>query len=276
MADSSTATPLAAREHARAQASAIAETMPTLPASNAKDLPPGVSAEAVIWDETLPAGGYASRVLKRGSRLRLTNVKGDACANVLLYNADRPYERLNIADTVKVQWNGYLKQGMLLLSDMGRPLMSIIADTCGQHDTFCGGSNPKSNAAKYGEGANYTQYPNARERFLIALAKHGLGKRDVMPNVNFFKNVRIEKDGGMTWTENASKPGDYVELRADMNVLVVIANTPHVLDPRPAYTSTPLRLTAWRSEPADACDPIRNATPEAKRAFLNVDDYFSE
>jgi len=275
VAEFSTATPLAARDHARAQASTVTGTMPTLPASNAKDLPEGVLSEAVIWEETLPSGGYASRVLKRGSRLRLTNLEGHACANVLLYNADHPYERLNIADTVKVQWNGYLRQGMLLLSDMGRSLMSIIADTCGRHDTFCGASNPNTNTEKYGAGFNYTPFPNARERFLIALAKHGLGKQDVMPNVNFFKNVRIEKDGGMTWTDNASKAGDYVELRADMNVLVVIANTPHVLDPRKIYTCTPLRLTAWRSEPANDCDPIRNATPEAKRAFLNVDDYFA-
>jgi urea carboxylase-associated protein 2 len=157
---------------------------------------------------------------------------------------------------------------------MGRSLMSILTDTCGHHDAFCGASNPQTNAKKYGDGANYTPHPNARERFLIALAKHGLGRQDVMPNVNFFKSVRIETDGAMTWVDNASKPGDYVELRADMNVLVVIANTPHVLDPRTAYTCTPLRVTAWRGELADACDPIRNATPEAQRAFLNVDDYF--
>lgn len=275
MSESSTATPVAAREHARAQANTIAESMLTLPASNATNLPPHVAPRDVLWEETLPGGGYASRVLKRGSRLRLTNVKGDASANVLIYNADRPFERLNVADTVKVQWNAYLGQGKLLLSDMGRSLMSIVADTCGKHDAFCGASNPKTNAAKYGDGGNYTPHPNARERFLIALAKHGLGKQDVMPNVNFFKSVRIEADGAMTWVENASKAGDYVELRADMNVLVVIANTPHVLDPRPVYACTPLRVTAWRHEPADACDPIRNATPEAQRAFLNVDDYFN-
>jgi hypothetical protein len=272
--ESSTATPLKAREHARAQAGTVTDDMPILPASNATDLPPGLRPQDVLWEETIAGGGYASRVLKRGSRLRLTNVGGDACCNFLIYNADRPLERLNVADTIKVQWNGYLGQGKLLLSDMGRSLMSILHDTCGQHDTFCGASNPKTNAAKYGTGANYTPHPNARERFLIALAKHGLGKRDVMPNVNFFKNVRIEKSGAMTFNEKSSKPGDVVELRADMNVLVVFANTPHVLDPRPQYTCTPLRITAYRSEPAGADDPIRNASPEAQRAFLNVDDYF--
>lgn len=274
MSELSTATPLKAREHARAQAGVIAETMPTLPASNARDLPAGVRPQDVIWEETIPGGGYASRILKRGMRLRLTNLKGDTCANLLVYNADRPFERLNVADTIKVQWNGYLGHGKLLLSDMGRSLMSITLDTCGQHDTFAGASNPKTNVAKYGNGANYTPHPNARERFLIALAKHGLGKSDVMPNINLFKSVRIAKDGTMAWVENASKAGDVVELRADMNVLVVIANTPHVLDPRPVYMATPLRITAYRGEPAGMDDPIRNASPESQRAFLNVDDYF--
>jgi urea carboxylase-associated protein 2 len=274
VSDSGTATPLKARNHARAQAGTIAETMPTLPASDAKDLPPHVRAAEVVWDETIPGGGYASRVLKRGTRLRLVNLKGDACCNLLVYNADRPIERLNVADTIKVQWNGYLGKGKLLLSDMGRALMSIVEDTCGNHDTFCGASNPTTNATKYGTGGNYTPHPNGRERFPIALARHGLGKSDVMPNVNLFKTVRVEKDGDLTFIEKSSNPGDVVELRADMNVLVILANTPHVLDPRPTYTCTPLRITAYHGEPAGADDPIRNASPEAQRAFLNNDDYF--
>src|SRR3954449_9996533 len=164
MAD--TSTPLKAREHARAQAGKMAETMPTIPASSAKDLPAGVSPEDVLWDETMPGGGYASRVLPRGARLRLLNLKGDACAQVLIYNADRPVERLNVADTIKVQWNGYLGKGKLLLSDMGRVLMSILDDTCGKHDTFCGASNQRTNAEKYGSGDNFGPHPNARDRFV--------------------------------------------------------------------------------------------------------------
>src|SRR5262249_48848745 len=128
-----TSTPLKARDHARAQAGTIAETMPTIPASAAKDLPSGVKPADVLWDETIPGGGYCWRVLPRGARLRLLNLKGDACANVLIYNADRPIERLNVADTIKVQWNGYLGKGNLLLSDMGRVLMSILEDSCGKH-----------------------------------------------------------------------------------------------------------------------------------------------
>jgi urea carboxylase-associated protein 2 len=248
--------------------------MPTIPASAARDLPAGIRPETVVWDETLGAGAYCARVLKRGTRLCLTNVEGDACANLLVYNADRPIERLNVADTVKVQWQAYPGKGSLLLSDMGRVLMSFVEDTCGRHDTFCGGSSEKSNARKYGAGANHDPFPNARDRFAIALAKFGLGRKDVAANINLFKGVRVEADGGLTFLSDSSRPGDAVVLRAEMNVLVGIANTPHVLDPRPAYTCTPVRVTACRGAPAAPDDPVRMATPEALRAFQNTEDYF--
>jgi len=267
-------TPLKAREHARAQAGTIIRTMPTIPAAAAKDLPPGVSPADVVWEETLGAGEYGARVLKRGTRVRLTNLEGDACGNLLAFNADRPIERLNVADTVKVQWNAYLRQGNLLLSDMGRVLLSIMRDTCGHHDTLCGCSNEKSNARKYGSGETYSPHPNARDRFLLALAKYGLAKKDIPANINLFKSVRVGDDGGLTFVGRAAAPREYVELRAEMNVLLVLANTPHVLDPRPDYAATDMRITAWRSAVTPPHDPIRNATPENLRAFQNVEDYF--
>jgi urea carboxylase-associated protein 2 len=267
-------TPNKARDHARAQGGTVIRAMPTIPASEAKNLPPGVSSGDVLWDETCAAGENAARILKRGSRLRLINLDGDACVNFLVYNADRPIERLNIADTVKVQWNAYLGPGKLLLSDMGRVLMSITQDTCGNHDTFCGASNEKSNARKYGHGENYGPQPNARDRFMLALAKYGLGRKDIPANVNFFKAVKVEEDGSLTFQKNSSKAGDYIELRAEMNVLVVLANTPHVLDPRPTYTATPVRVLAYRGGVTPENDPIRSSTPEALRAFQNVEDYY--
>jgi urea carboxylase-associated protein 2 len=174
-----------------------------------------------------------------------------------------------------VQWNAYLGKGKLLLSDMGRVLMSIVEDTCGNHDTFCGASNAKTNAKKYGEGENYTKCPNARDRFLIALQKFGLGKKDIPPSISLFKTVRIGADGGTNFVEKSSKAGDYVELRAEMNVLLVLANVPHVLDDRPAYTATPVRITAWRAGITPADDPVRNSTPEALRAFQNTEDFYA-
>lgn len=267
------ANPLAARDHARAMAGTIVEAMPVLPPF-ADDLPAGVAAEDLLWEETVAAGGYASRKLARGSRLRLIDVEGDACASVLIYNADMPTERLNVADTVKVQWNAYLRAGKLLLSDMGRVLMSIVEDDAETHDTFCGTSNAATNAAKYGEGRNSSAFPNGRDRLLLGSAKHGLGRRDVHPCVNLFKGTRIERDGTITPLIGPYQGGRKVILRAEMDIIVVLANCPHVLDPRDEWTVSPLRVSAWRGPVTSESDPIRTATPEGLRAFLNVDDYF--
>lgn len=260
----STADPYGAQAHARAMAGTRVQAMPTLPAP-----------EGFVWEETVAAGGYASRRLNRGARLKLTDLEGDACVSLLVFNAEAPTERLNVADTTKVQWNAYLGAGRLLLSDMGRVLLSILEDEAGTHDCFCGASNEASNARRYGDGANHGTHPNARDRFLIAAGKHGLTRKDVHPCVNLFKGVRVGADGGLTFQGGPFPAGRTLTLRAEMDVLVVLANCPHVLDPRPAYSVTPVRATAWRGEPAGTDDPIRNATPEGLRAFLNVEDYYA-
>jgi urea carboxylase-associated protein 2 len=271
---SQTADPYAARAHARAQAGTRAEAMPTVPATDAIDLPQGVSATDVVWDETIAPGGYASRQIARGTRLRLTDLAGDASPSLLLFNAERPVERLNIADTLKVQWNGYLGQGRLLLSDMGRVLASLVEDTAGTHDAFCGASNLASNARKYGDGFNHGAHPNARDRFSLGVAKFGLGRKDIHPCLNLFKDMRIAQGGETVIDVGPYPPGRFVTLRAEMDLIVVLANCPHVLDPRPAYAVSPLRATAWRGPVTPEADPIRNATPEGLRAFLNVEDYY--
>jgi urea carboxylase-associated protein 2 len=267
------ANPLAARDHARAMAGTVVDAMPVLPPA-ADDLPAGVSANDLVWEETIAAGGYATRRLARGARLRLIDLDGDACASLLVFNAEMPSERLNVADTVKVQWNAYLGQGKLLLSDMGRVLMSFLADDAGTHDSFCGPSTPASNAARYGDGSNSGPHPSARDRFLLGAAKHGLARRDVHPCVTLFKGTRIEADGAITPQVGPFAPGRAVTLRAEMEVIVVIANCPHVLDPRPDWTVTRLRASAWRGPITPDDDPIRSATPEGLRAFQNVEDYF--
>ena len=185
-----TSTTYGARDHARAQEGARTESMPVVPAT---DWPsPPCEPERLVWAETVAGGGYTHRVLARGTEVRLTDLRGDACAHLLLHHADRPWERLNVADTVKVQWNAYLGAGKLLLSDMGRVLMSIVEDGAGTHDTFCGTSNAATNALKYGEGRNSGAYPNGRDRLLLGSAKHGLQRRDVHPCVNLFKGAKIE------------------------------------------------------------------------------------
>jgi urea carboxylase-associated protein 2 len=263
-----TADPYGAQAHARAMAGTRVEAMPTLPAE-AADAP-----GEVLWEETIAAGGYASRRLARGTRLRLVDLHGDACASTLLFNAENPLERLNVADTVKVQWNGYLGAGKLLLSDMGRVMMSILDDEAGTHDAFCGASNEASNVRKYGNGKNYGAHPNARDRFMLGVAKHGLERKDVHPCINWFKGVRIETDGTTTPQVGPFAPGRKLVLRAEMELIVVLANCPHVLDPRGDYAVTPLRATAWRGPVTLVGDPVREATPEGLRAFLNTEDYY--
>lgn len=265
--------PRAAQAHARAQGGTIAEAMPVLPPV-ADDLPAGVAPGDLVWEETIAAGGYASRQLARGSRLRLTDLGGDACASLLLFNAAMPTERLNIADTLKVQWNAYPGAGSLLLSDMGRVLMSIVEDDAGTHDAFCGASNAASNARRLGEGGNWSAFPNARDRLLLGVAKHGLGRKDVHPCLNLFKGVRVEEDGAVTPQIGPFAPGRTLLLRAEMEVIVVIANCPHVLDRRADWAITPLRATAWRGPVTAEDDPVRTATPEGLRAFLNVEDLY--
>lgn len=265
--------PLAARDHARAMEGTVVEAMPKLPPV-ADDLPSGVSNDDLVWEETIDAGGYSARRLSRGSRLRLIDTAGDACASLMIFNAEMPTERLNVADTVKVQWNAYLEAGKLLLSDMGRVLMSILEDTAQTHDAFCGTSNAATNEAKYGEGRNSGAFPNGRDRLLLGAAKFGLGRRDVHPCVNLFKGTRIEADGAVTPIIGPFSGGREVVLRAEMDVFVVIANVPHVMDPRPEYCVTPLRATAWRGAVTPEDDAVRNATPEGLRAFLNSEDYY--
>ncbi len=266
--------PVGAQAHARAMAGRVVEAMPIVPATRAHVRPAGVEPDAMLWEETVASGGYASKELGRGARLRLTDIHGDACVSMLLFNAERPIERLNVADTIKVQWCAYLAAGRLLLSDMGRVLASLLEDDAETHDAFCGASNEASNSRKYGIGANWSAHPNARDRLLLGAAKFGLGRKDVHPCVNWFKGVRIGSDGATELDHGPFAPGRGLTLRAEMNLIVVLANCPHVLDPRPRYTVTPVRVSAWRAPITAEDDPIRNATPEGLRAFLNVEEYF--
>jgi hypothetical protein len=229
--------------------------MRVVPVSEAADLPTGIDRVGLVWDETIGSGGYATHVLARGSRLRMIDLTGDTCAALLLYSSDQPAERYNAADTVKVQWNAYLGGGSVLLSDMGRTLASVLADEGARHDLLCGVG------------------PAVRGRLLLGLAKHGLGRVDLMPSVNLFAGVRVDPRGGLTMDAPSSRAGAYVELRADMDLLVVVAVGPHVLDDRSDDHAGLVRLLAVRGEPATEDDAVRIGSPEKLRAFQNVDDH---
>lgn len=268
-----TGTTHGARDHARAMACTRVDAMPTIPATSAVDLPYGVRADQVVWDEVIAPGGYSSTVVARGTVIRFEDLHGDACAAVLLHNAEQAAERLNVADTVKVQWQAYLGHGALLLSDMGRAMATMISDTSTHHDALCGASTAALNAGRYGDGAVSGPCPNARDQFIVGLAKHGLTRRDVAPNVNLFKGVVVADGGGLALHPSAPA-GAVVELRAEMHLLVTVVNSPHPLDERPACRGTPLRITAWAGDPTAPEDAQWTSTPERERAYLNTQHYY--
>jgi len=267
-----TDTILAARADARAQGAKLASAMPYLPASSTPFPPPGVDPETLTWAETVAGGNYTHKVVARGTRIRLEDVTGEACAHVLVYNALEPWERLNVADTVKIPWQAYLTTGHPLLSGDGRVLATIVDDTSGHHDALCGTSTAAANQARYGDSAPQGPSPSGRELFTLAAAKHGLTRADLPPSISFFKGVRAADDGSLTWTGSAG-PGAVVEFLAELPLIVLIANVPHPVDPRPAYISGLLRVHAWRSAPTTPEDKRWDATPEALRYYLNTADY---
>jgi urea carboxylase-associated protein 2 len=269
---SATGTTAGAREHARAQEGTLVADAPTVPASTWPAPPTGIDAERIVWAERVAGGGYAHRVLARGTTVRLTDLEGDACAHVLLYNADMPWERLNVADTVKVQWQVYSASGQLLLSDQARVLASVTGAGAGHHDAIYGTSTQARNEERYGDGAPEGPSPAGRELFVLAAAKHGLGRRDLPPSVSFFQGVRID-EAGRPHFEGSAGPGATVVLRTEMPVVLLVANTPHPLDPREDYVSTPLEVVAWRDDATGPDDPLWSATPEGRRAFENTHDY---
>jgi urea carboxylase-associated protein 2 len=269
---SSISTTAGARAHARAQEAAATEFPVLVPASRHPTPPDGVDPSALRWAERIAGGGYGHKILARGTRLRLTDVTGDACVSLLLYNALEPHERLNIADTVKVQWQVYAGAGQLLLSDQGRVLASTLADDSGRHDTLYGTSALARNVERYGDGAPQGPSPAGRELLLLGAAKHGLERRDLGPSVSYFQGVRIRDDGTPEYLGSAGA-GRSVTLRLEMSAIVLLANTAHPLDPRPQYSCGPVDVLAWAGESSGPDDPTRNATPEGRRAYLNTDDY---
>jgi hypothetical protein len=250
---SATDTTWAARDHARAQGGTLVETMPTLPAGAWPDPPPGVAPADMTWAEVVAGGGGTSKRLSAGTTLRLRDLAGDACAHLLLYHAPTPWERLNVADTVKIPWQAYLGLGHPLLSDQGRVLATIISDDSGRHDALCGG------------GAA------ARAAMINLAAKHGLEPRDLPPSVSFFEGVRFQGDGSLTFLGSAGE-GRSLSLRCELPLIVLIANVVHPVDPREDHQTTPLEVLAWRGEPTGPDDPLRTSSPELQRAFENTAD----
>lgn len=235
-------------------------------------------AEDLILDETLRGGAMWSWTLKRGTALRLTAREAGANVSALFLNADAPLERYNMPDTLKAQFIAFLTRGNVLYSDMGRVLCSITEDTCGWHDTLCGATDAKLTDAKYGQTDYQRQrndmYRNGRDNFLVELGKYGLGRRDLPVPVNFFSKVAVDDDGNLRYQAGHGRAGAAVELRAEMNVLVVLSNTPHPLDPSSRYAPSPVGIRIRRVPAPAADDPCRLSRPENARGFINTEILF--
>jgi len=230
--------------------------------------------------EMLRGGQAWSRRVARHQRLRLRDVEGRACVSALFYNARDPIERYNMPDTLKAQFTAFLTTGRVLFSDMGRVLCSIVADDCGWHDTISGIGGAEAAAARFGGGSYQTLrnefHRNGRDNLLVELGKHGLGKRDVVSNVNFFARVAVGDDGGLAWIPANSRAGATVELRFEMDTLVVLSNTPHPLDPDARYHPPPVELMLGDGPPAAADDRCRLSRPENGRGFALTEAYAVE
>ncbi len=237
------------------------------------------AARTGFHEETIHPGQMWSRRMRRGQGIQLLDTEGGACVSGLFYNADDPLERYNMPDTLKGQFTAFLTRGHALHSDLGHILCSIVEDTCGWHDTVTGALDAAQALARYGVGT-YQQRQNAyirnaRDNFLTELGKYGLGKRDIVANMNFFVKVVVEEDGTLRYVPRNSPPGSSITLRMDMNVLVVLSNTPHPLDPKPQYAPPPVRVRCFDAPPRTADDVVLNHRPENARAFALTDLYFA-
>ena len=189
-------------------------------------------------DITIPPGAPWSGVVPRGATLTLIDLEGCQAVDFLCYNAADPSDRYCAADTMKIAGSIFIGLGTKLYSDMGNLLFTVTADSCGRHDTIGGCCSRESNRLRYG----VPDGPNCRDNFLAALAPHGLGKKDIVANLNFFMSVPVLPDGSMAIVDGHSKPGDSVSLRAEMDVLVAISNCPQVNNPANGFNPTPVRL----------------------------------
>lgn len=230
--------------------------------------------------EKLRGGQAWSRRMSRHQRLRITDVEGRACVSALFYNARQPLERYNMADTLKAQFTAFLTAGRVLFSDMGRVLCSIVSDDCGWHDTLTGAGDAATARARFGAGTYQAlrneYHRNARDNLLVELGKHGLGKRDVVANVNLFARVSVDDGGVLAWVPGNSRPGAAVELRFEMDTLVVLSNTPHPLDPSTVYGPTPVALAITSGPPPAADDACRTSRLENGRGFALTEAYAAE
>lgn len=228
-----------------------------------------------LYEETVPGGGHTSFVLKRGQLLRITDLEGGANVSLLLFNAAEKSERLNLPDSLKCQHTAKLTAGHCLYSDMGRVLAAITADSCGWHDSIGGVLNAAEVAEKYGAG-RYQElrngfYRNGNDNLLVEMGKWNLNLQDLLMNLNLFSKVTVDAEGALQFEAGNSRAGDYIELYAPMDTLVVLTALQHPLDPNPVYSPRPVQLS-WQRVDSDGISVLcRTSRPENARGFHNTE-----
>jgi urea carboxylase-associated protein 1 len=204
-----------------------------------------------IRREIVPAGEPWMGRIERGQIFRIVDLEGNQAVDTLFYNAETLDERYSAVDTVRAQGSIYLTTGTKLLSNEGRTMLTIVADTCGRHDTLGGACSAESNTVRYALEKRHMH--SCRDNFLLALARWGkqynreFSKRDLSSNINFFMNVPVTPDGKLTFADGVSGPGRYVEMRAEMDVVVLISNCPQLNNPCNAYNPTPVEVAVWNA-----------------------------
>lgn len=208
--------------------------------------------DSAIIDEICAAGEPWTKLIKRGQIFRIVDLEGNQAVDTLFFNANHALERYSVTDTIRAQSKLYLTTGSQLYSNLGNAMLTIIADTCGCHDTLGGACAAESNSVRYAL-ERYSMH-SCRDNFLQALARDtaceqlGISKRDIPSNINFFMNVPVTEQGSLEFVDGISAPGKYVEMRADMDVLVLISNCPQLNNPCNAYNPTPIRLLVWDAQ----------------------------
>ena len=202
-----------------------------------------------VYDFEVPAGEPWLHELKKGQVLRILDLMGNQAVDTLFYNRHDPAERYSATETIRAQCNIYLTSGSRLLSNEGNLMLTIVADTCGRHDTLGGACAAESNQVRY--ALEKRPMHNCRDNYLLALAEspYDMGKRDLTSNINFFMNVPVTPEGGLTFEDGISDAGKYVELRAEMDLIVLVSNCPQLNNPCNAYNPTPARMLIWDPAP---------------------------
>jgi urea carboxylase-associated protein 1 len=194
----------------------------------------------------IAAGDYYIKIVKKGQTFRIRDLEGNQAADTLFYNANDPAERYSAMDTIREQSNIYLTAGTRLLSNQGNVMLDIVADTCGRHDTLGGACATESNTVRYALEKKCMHA--CRDSWMLAVAEHeefGIGKRDITHNINFFMNVPVTPDGQLRFADGISDAGKYVEMKAVMDVIVLISNCPQLNNPCNAYNPTPVEVLIW-------------------------------